>query len=123
MTMRQPGLTEVLDAVNNIFTDSTSFTRNAHAMRHEECFALKPKTDGMMDVIRKAFLANVDDIYRLADEYAGKHNIRVNVKESSGRGYFLVIPHETGTDLPQEFIQSVKAGKFVHCTTEEVRFS
>lgn len=121
MTMRQPGLTEVLDAVNNIFTDSTSFTRNAHAMRHEECFALKPKTDGMMDVIRKAFLANVDDIYRLADEYAGKHNIRVNVKESSGRGYFLVIPHETGTDLPQEFIQSVKAGKFVHCTTEEVR--
>ena len=120
LTMRQPGLSEVLDAVTNIFTDSTSFTRNAHAMRHEECFALKPKTDGMMDVIRKAFLSNVDDIYRLADEYAGKYGIRVNVKETGSRGYFLSIPHDAGTDLPQEFIQCVKTGKFVCCTTEEV---
>jgi hypothetical protein len=120
LTMRQPELSQVLDAVTNIFTDSTSFTRNAHAMRHEECFALKPKTDGMMDVIRKAFLSNVDDIYRLADEYAGKYGIRVNVKETGSRGYFLSIPHDAGTDLPQEFIQCVKSGKFVCCTTEEV---
>ena len=123
LTMRQPGLHLVLQAVTDIFTDSTSFTRNAHAMRHEECFALKPKTDGMMDVIRKAFLANVDDIYRLADEYAATHGIRVNVKETSSRGYFLSIPHGNGADLPKEFIQSVKSGKFMYCTTEEVRMA
>lgn len=59
LAMKQPSLSRVLDAVTDIFTESTSYTKNSHAMRHQECFALKPNTDGMMDVLRKAFLANV----------------------------------------------------------------
>ncbi len=89
-------------------------------MRHQECFALKPSTDGMLDVVRKAFLANVDDIYRLADSYAEKHNITVAVKETAARGYYLSIPASFAHNLPKIFIQPVKSGRFVHCTTEEV---
>ena len=85
-TMKQPQLKEILDAVLDIFTESTTYSRNSHAMRHQECFALKPNTDGMMDVLRKAFLANVDDIYRLADEYAEKFGFTVTVKETTARG-------------------------------------
>jgi DNA mismatch repair protein MSH4 len=80
--MKQPALSRVLNAVKNIFTESTSYSKNSHAMRHQECFALKPNTDGMMDVLRKAFLANVDDIYRLADEYAETYDITVQVRET-----------------------------------------
>ena len=90
-------------------------------MRHQECFALKPNTDGMMDVLRKAFLANVDDIYRLADEYAEAYDITVSVKETTARGYYLSVSADLGLDLPQIFIQPVKNGRFIHCTTEEVR--
>jgi len=81
---------------------------------------LKPKTDGMLDVIRRTFLANVDDIYRLADEYAEQFEIRVQVKHSTQRGYFLAIPADMANDLPDTFIQPVKAGRFINCTTEEV---
>ena len=80
--MKQPALSRVLNAVKNIFTESTAYSKNSHAMRHQECFALKPNTDGMMDVLRKAFLANVDDIYRLADEYAETYDITVQVRET-----------------------------------------
>jgi DNA mismatch repair protein MSH4 len=118
--MRQPELNEVLTAVSDIFTDSTSYVRKAEAMRHQECFALKPKTDGMLDVIRRTFLANVDDIYRLADEYAEQYEIRVQVKHSTQRGYFLAIPGDMAVDLPDAFIQPIKAGRFINCTTEEV---
>ena len=120
MTMKHAVLPEIMNAVLDIFTESTTFSRNSHAMRHQECFALKPKTDGMMDVIRKAFLANVDDIYRLADEYAETFGIKVAVKETSSRGYYLAIPEEVASDLPQVFIQPVKSGRFIYCTTEEV---
>jgi DNA mismatch repair protein MSH4 len=91
-------------------------------MRHQECFALKPNTDGMMDVLRKAFLANVDDIYRLADEYAETYDIHVQVKETTSRGYYLSVSADLGLDLPQIFIQPVKNGRFIYCTTEEVSY-
>lgn len=118
--MRQPELNEVLEAVLDVFTDSTAFASKADAMRHQECFALKPKTDGMLDVIRTTFMANVDDIYRLADEYAEQYDIRVQVKHSTQRGYYLAIPAELGNELPDAFIQPVKVGNFINCTTEEV---
>jgi len=47
-TMENPELKEILDAVMDIFTESTTYSKNSHAMRHQECFALKPNTDGMM---------------------------------------------------------------------------
>ena len=120
--MKQPALSRVLNAVTNIFTESTSYSKNSHAMRHQECFALKPNTDGMMDVLRKAFLANVDDIYRLADEYSETYDINVNVRETASRGYYLSVSADLVNDLPQIFIQPVKSGRFIHCTTEEVSF-
>lgn len=119
--MKNPDLKEILDSVLDIFTESTTYTRNSHAMRHQECFALKPNTDGMMDVLRKAFLANVDDIFKLADEYAEKFGFCVSVKESSSRGYYLSIPLKSlNSELPPSFIQPVKTGKCINCTTEEV---
>ena len=120
IAMKQPALKRVLNAVTDIFTESTAFSKNTHAMRHQECFALKPNTDGMMDILRKAFLANVDDIYRLADEYAETYDISVQVKETTARGYYLSVSADLGLDLPQIFIQPVKNGRFIHCTTEEV---
>ena len=119
--MKQPALSRVLSAVSNIFTESTRYSKNSHAMRHQECFALKPNTDGMMDVLRKAFLANVDDIYRLADEYSETYDINVQVRETTSRGYYLSVSADLVHNLPQIFIQPVKSGRFIHCTTEEVR--
>ena len=48
IAMKNPELQEILDAVMEIFTESTTYSKNSHAMRHQECFALKPNTDGMM---------------------------------------------------------------------------
>jgi len=113
-------LGEVLEAVKDTFTESTAYTKNKHAMRHQECFALRPGTDGMMDVLRKAFLANVDDIYAYADTLADEAGITVSVRVKARRGYYLCIPLEFANKLPREVIQPVKSGNFIHCTTNEV---
>lgn len=118
--MTQPALATVLQSISETFTETTTFTRNNNAMRHQECFALKCEEDGMMSVLRKAFLANVDDIYKKADEYAEIHGLSVSVRYSSSRGYYLAVPADIGSDLPIVFLQPAKSGRFINCTTEEI---
>jgi DNA mismatch repair protein MSH4 len=119
-TVSQPELDEVLQVVNNIFTEHTHFTRSNHAMRHKECFALKCDEADLMTVLRQTFLRNVDDIHKKADEYAEIYNFHVQVRYTSVRGYFLAVPAEIGVDLPSVFLQPAKAGRFITCTTEEI---
>jgi DNA mismatch repair protein MSH4 len=119
--MKNPALGEVLDAVSDIFMESTNFSRSPNAMRHQECFALKSADDGLLDVLRKAFLSNVDDIYKKADEYAETYKIHVNVRYATSRGYYLSLPGETESTLPKIFIQPAKRANSINCTTEEVQ--
>jgi DNA mismatch repair protein MSH4 len=118
--LSQPQLGEIRNIVSDVFTQSTTFSRNANAMRHQECFALKSRDNGFMDVIRKAFLANVDDIYKKADEYAEIHGMHVSVRYSTARGYYLSVPASHAPTLPTVFIQPSKSGNNIFCTTEEV---
>jgi len=71
--------------------------------------------------VNQCFLSNVDDIYKKADEYAEVHGISlVAVKYSSARGYYLSLPLEMASNLPNDFIQPSKSGRFIYCTTAEV---
>jgi DNA mismatch repair protein MSH4 len=119
-TVTQPALAQILASVSDIFTETTTFSRNANAMRHQECFALKCEETDLMSVIRKAFLSNVDDIYKKADEYAELYGIHVQVRHSATRGYFLAVPAQVGAELPQVFLQPTKSRRFITCTTEEI---
>ncbi|KAL3944879.1 MAG: hypothetical protein SGBAC_001022 [Bacillariaceae sp.] len=119
--LSQPELTHVCDTISEVFTDSTSYSRNANAMQHQECFALKSSEDGMMDILRKNFLSNVDDIYKKADEYAEVHGFHVAVKYTTVRGYYLSLPGDVASTLPDVFIQPTMRGKYIHCTSEEVQ--
>ena len=119
-TLSHPALAELLKTINAKLTETTTYSRNAHVMRHQECFALKSDDTSLMTLLRRAFLSNVNDIYRKADEYAEAYNMRVTVKYSTARGYFLAVPREIGTDLPMAFQQPSVSGQHIHCTTEEV---
>ncbi|KAL7579852.1 hypothetical protein ACA910_004864 [Epithemia clementina (nom. ined.)] len=118
--MSNPSLRELLEVVSNAFTPSTEFSRNSNAMRHQECFALKADEEGVVSILRKAFLANVDEIYKKADAYAEIHGLTVAVRYTTSRGYFLSIPSDHSRELPEVFIQALISGRFIHCTTEEI---
>ena len=52
--LTQPELKIIRETIEGAFTESTTFTRNTNAMKHQECFALKSSEDnGLMDVLRK----------------------------------------------------------------------
>jgi len=118
--LSKPALSEVIRLVTEVFMDSTTYDRNANAMRHQECFALKDNEEGILSVLRKAYLSNVDDIYKKADEYAELHSMHVNVRYTSSRGYFLSVPASHASDLPEEFLHPTKSGRTITCTTKEI---
>lgn len=121
LAMKNPMLAAVFETVTAAFTTSTtSSQRSSHAMRHEECFALRADEDSMISVVRKAFLSNVDDIYVRADQYAETYGFNVSVRYSASRGYYLAVPEEIN-NLPSIFIHPSKSGRFIHCSTEEIQ--
>ena len=68
-----PALQRMDESISGMITESTSFSKSVHEMRHQECFALRTGLQGLLDVARKTFLQTVEDLYRV------------------GKGLFLVV--------------------------------
>ena len=62
-----PLLEEVDAAVQALVTESTSYSKSAHEMRHQECFALRSGRHGLLDVARRTFLQTVEDLYQVGE--------------------------------------------------------
>lgn len=63
--LMDPQLGGLLNLLLASITESTEYSRSAHEMRHQECFALRNGIHGLLDVARKTFLQTVEDIYRV----------------------------------------------------------
>lgn len=59
-------LSKMEDSILTAITESTAFSKSAHEMRHQECFALRTGIHGLLDVARKTFLQTVEDLYRVS---------------------------------------------------------
>lgn len=49
------------------------------AQQPQECFAVRPDVDGMLDVARKTFLQSMEDIYQTADSMTEENGYLVKV--------------------------------------------
>ncbi|CAM9230133.1 unnamed protein product, partial [Sphacelaria rigidula] len=116
---RDQTLQKLLEKLDSIVTESTVYTRNSAAMRHQECFAVRPDVDGMLDVSRKTFLQCMEDIFQTADTMSEEYGYQVKVNYSVSRGYHLTIPAGV-ENLPAGLLQAVQNVKTITCTTEEV---
>ncbi len=119
-------LQNVAQMIDDLLTESTTYTKNAYEMRHQECFAVRPLVNGYLDVARKTFLQSIEDIHESADTHAITLGHPIKVSHNNSRGYFLSIPVEalgSGEYLPAEYIQPVLHRKSISCTTEEISSS
>ena len=63
--LRAPQLGRMEEQIMEVVTESTAFSKSAHEMRHQECFALRTGIHGLLDVARKTFLQTVEDLYKV----------------------------------------------------------
>ncbi|RYG67727.1 hypothetical protein EON64_06820 [archaeon] len=116
-------LSALLEDIDSLLVEHVgSSLKTAHQIRHEECFAIKPGIDGLLDVARKTFLQTMEEIHGMAETYSRHVELDVKVAYSTSRGYYLVIPATSSTSetLPDIFIQAVLNRRSISCTTYEV---
>jgi DNA mismatch repair protein MSH4 len=134
--LREPALSEIENKILSHITESTTYSKSAHEMRHQECFAFKTGIHGLLDVSRKTFLQTVEELYfvsithhlsfcipkliilQLADRYSLEFGVPIKVAHSTSRGYFLSVP-ATLDPLPPGFTQAVLYKRTISCSTEE----
>jgi DNA mismatch repair protein MSH4 len=117
--LREEQLQALLGEILGVITESTEYSRSAHEMRHQECFALRNGVHGLLDVARKTFLQTVEDIYALGERYSAELSVTIKVTFNAARGYYLLVPASLAP-LPAQFTQTVVNKRTISCSTEEM---
>jgi DNA mismatch repair protein MSH4 len=118
--LTSPVVNVLQELVDSAITESTNFSKSAHEMRHQECFALKAGLDGLLDVARKSFLQTVEDIHEKVSEYSEHYKIPIKVVFTASRGYHMCIPSSESDNLPPLFVQCIQNKRSINCTSDEI---
>ncbi|KAK2372322.1 DNA mismatch repair protein MSH4 [Trifolium repens] len=88
----------------------------------QQCFAVKAGIDGLLDISRRSFCETSEAIHNLANNYREDFklpNLKLTFKNR--QGFHFVIPQKNiQGKLPSKFIQVVKHGNNIHCSTLEL---
>ncbi|XP_027193469.1 DNA mismatch repair protein MSH4 isoform X2 [Cicer arietinum] len=88
----------------------------------QQCFAVKAGIDGLLDISRRSFCETSEAIHNLANNYREDFklpNLKLTFKNR--QGFHFVIPQKNiQGKLPSKFIQVVKHGNSIHCSTLEL---
>lgn len=106
--------------IKELINDETTFSKSAHEMRYQECFAVRNGVDGLLDVARKTYLHTIDDIQDYTQYLTSTVGFPVRINFSASRGYHLLIPADINP-LPPIFIQAVQNKRVISCVTPELR--
>uniref|UniRef100_N1QSN2 MutS protein-4-like protein n=1 Tax=Aegilops tauschii TaxID=37682 RepID=N1QSN2_AEGTA len=88
----------------------------------QQCFAIKPGIDGLLDVARRSFCDTSEAIHNLATKYREEFTLpNLKIPYNNRLGFYFIIPLRDITEkLPNKFIQVVRHGKNVHCSSFEL---
>ena len=120
-TLTKPELEEITTAIEETFVQSTAHRTNSLDQKFQVCFAVKSEGEtSFLDIHRHQLMANLDDIYKIANALSEKYQMRCVVHHTAARGWFVKIPREMKDELPDEFIFPALVGSSVCCSTEEL---
>ncbi|XP_020263535.1 DNA mismatch repair protein MSH4 isoform X4 [Asparagus officinalis] len=88
----------------------------------QQCFAIKAGIDGLLDVARRSFCDTSEAIHNLANKYREEFKMpNLKIPYNNRQGFYFSIPQKDITGkLPEKFIQVVKHGKNMHCSSVEL---
>ncbi|KAE8661832.1 DNA mismatch repair protein MSH4 [Hibiscus syriacus] len=90
--------------------------------RTQQCFAVKAGIDGLLDIARRSFCDTSEAIHNLANKYREEYKLpNLKLPFNNRQGFYFSIPHkDIQGKLPSKFIQVVKHGNNVHCSSLEL---
>ncbi|CAL5062750.1 unnamed protein product [Urochloa decumbens] len=108
--------------IGDVIDEDVVHSRAPFVACTQQCFAIKAGIDGLLDVARRSFCDTSEAIHNLANKYREEYNLpNLKIPYNIRQGFYFIIPQKDITDrLPNKFIQVVRHGKNVHCSSLEL---
>ncbi|KAI4315239.1 hypothetical protein L6164_028070 [Bauhinia variegata] len=108
--------------IGEVIDEDVLHARVPFVARTQQCFAVKAGIDGLLDISRRSFCDTSEAIHNLANKYREDFklpNLKLSFK--ARHGFYFVIPHkDIQGKLPSKFIQVIKHGNNMHCSSLEL---
>nr|XP_009791562.1 PREDICTED: DNA mismatch repair protein MSH4-like isoform X3 [Nicotiana sylvestris]XP_016465457.1 PREDICTED: DNA mismatch repair protein MSH4-like isoform X3 [Nicotiana tabacum] len=114
--------TSIRNRIGEVIDEDVLHTRVPFVARTQQCFALKAGVDGLLDMARRSFCDTSEAIYDLANKYREDFRLpNLKIPFNNRKGFYFSIPQkDIQGKLPSKFIQVMKHGNNVHCSSLEL---
>ncbi|PQQ13724.1 DNA mismatch repair protein MSH4 [Prunus yedoensis var. nudiflora] len=108
--------------IGEVIDEDVLHARVPFVARTQQCFAVKAGIDGLLDIARRSFCDTSEAIHNLANKYREDFKLpNLKLPFNNRKGFYFSIPHkDIQGKLPSQFIQVLKHGNNLHCSTLEL---
>ncbi|KAM7525530.1 hypothetical protein LguiA_015432 [Lonicera macranthoides] len=108
--------------IGEVIDEDVLHARVPFVARTQQCFAVKAGIDGLLDNARRSFCDTSEAIHNLANKYREDFKLpNLKIPFNNRQGFYFSIPHkDIQAKLPSKFIQVIKRGNNIHCSTLEL---
>ncbi|PON43174.1 DNA mismatch repair [Parasponia andersonii] len=112
----------IRERIGEVIDEDVLHARVPFVARTQQCFALKAGIDGLLDIARRSFCDTSEAIHNLANKYRQDFKLpNLKLPFNSRHGFYLSIPQkDIQGKLPSQFIQVLKHGNNIRCSTLEL---
>ncbi|XP_031098489.1 DNA mismatch repair protein MSH4 [Ipomoea triloba] len=108
--------------IGEVIDEDVLHTRVPFVARTQQCFAVKAGVDGLLDMARRSFCDTSEAIHSLAIKYREDFKLpNLKIPFNNRQGFYFSIPQKSiQGKLPNKFIQVIKHGNNIHCSSLEL---
>ncbi|KAL7268484.1 MutS protein msh4 [Rhizina undulata] len=108
--------------INGVINEDVTFSKSPLDLRNQRCYAVKSGVNGLLDVARQTYKEATEDVHSLVQELSQEHDLPLELKFETGRGYYMRLPASEIEDraLPDVFVNVVGRKRILELTTLEL---
>ncbi|XP_011081405.1 DNA mismatch repair protein MSH4 [Sesamum indicum] len=110
------------ERIGEVIDEDVLHARVPFVARTQQCFAVKAGIDGLLDIARRSFCDTSEAIHNLANKYREDFKLpNLKIPYNKRQGFYFSIPQkDIQGKLPSKFIQVIKHGNNIHCSSLEL---
>ena len=112
-------IADVENLIDNTINEDTTYQSQPLQLRNQRTYAVKAGINGLLDVARRTYQESNNDVIKYVSDLGTSHEITIDLKYETARGYYLRIPTYELEErpLPDVFINAIRKRKLVECQT------
>jgi len=110
----------IQEIIDTIINPDVQLAKGALDLRNQRCYAVKSGFNGLLDVARQTYKEATADVVALIERYNTDHEMAIDLKYETPRGFFMRAMRDDDRALPDAFINRVKKKTWIEFSSLEL---